>query len=486
MQKHQHPVDDLFRKGLADYEVTPSFEGRDAFLQKVKQTGGKVSPSMWSISRIGTLLIIVTGIVLITIFFRDKLPVDKTTADSRPASSVAMQHKINKIAVQPEVKTANSTLNQNLKTWNNINRIGGEPNSVTKNPGTLIAAKGKVPPNAKQIQRSETKELPQNKQAASISVKTASVQTTTIREANGIQIIPAENEGVTALVKADTLTQNRPTETLSVAANEGIAQSEIVIAQQEKSIVPDHDDQARKPDGDANVHFSKGWSLSAGAYYSPEWMFNTLNGDKFVNNMGVEGTYHFHQYSIRTGVGVSITTGSNEILIKSNPYLGTYEILDSVAFKWDEAHYNLIPTYYSKTKEVFDTVLQYNYSFIEKRYTYLQVPLILGYDFWNNPWLSMGVRGGAVMSVLLKTQNLSGTYDAGKDSIITINDVSPDRIRLNWQAVGGMTASFRLSPKISLELEPNIRYYFNSVYESYEITKKPWSVGLRSAILIKL
>ena len=88
------------------------------------------------------------------------------------------------------------------------------------------------------------------------------------------------------------------------------------------------------------------------------------------------------------------------------------------------------------------------------------------------------------MSLLLNTQNLSTTYDPGKDRIITINNVTPDRIQMNWQAMGGLNAAFRLSRRFSIELEPDVRYYFNSVYEPSELTKKPWSIGVRTAFVV--
>ncbi|MEI6885935.1 MAG: hypothetical protein WCO02_15690 [Bacteroidota bacterium] len=213
-------------------------------------------------------------------------------------------------------------------------------------------------------------------------------------------------------------------------------------------------------------------------------MFNTLNGDKFVNNMGVEGTFHFGRYSIRTGVGLSITTGSNEMVVESNEYLGAYSALDSITFKWDYSNYKLVPTYFTSGKKVYDTSLQYTYTNNKKRYTYLQIPLVLGYDFWQNNWFSLGVRGGAVMSVLLKSQELSDSYDPGQSRVVTINNVSPDRVQLNWQAMGGINAAFRLSRRFSFEVEPDVRYYFNSVYESSQLSKKPWSLGVRAAFVV--
>jgi hypothetical protein len=172
------------------------------------------------------------------------------------------------------------------------------------------------------------------------------------------------------------------------------------------------------------------------------------------------------------------------MLVQTNPYLGSYKALDSIAFNWDLKHYNLVPTYYTSGKDVYDTVVNYNYSYYKKRYTYLQVPLVLGYDFLQKNWFTLGARAGAVMSLLLKTETLSASYDPGKDRIITINNVTPDRIQLNWQALVGINASFRLSRLFSIEAEPDLRYYFNSVYESSELTKKPWSVGFRAAFLV--
>ena len=110
--------------------------------------------------------------------------------------------------------------------------------------------------------------------------------------------------------------------------------------------------------------------------------------------------------------------------------------------------------------------------------------MILGYDFFTEKWFSIGVRVGPVMSLLLKTRELTSEYDAGKDEVISINNVTTDRIHLNWQAMGGINASFRLSGFIIFDLEPDIRYYFNSVYEKSSPSDKPWSLGIHGALLV--
>jgi hypothetical protein len=94
----------------------------------------------------------------------------------------------------------------------------------------------------------------------------------------------------------------------------------------------------------------------------------------------------------------------------------------------------------------------------------------------------MGFRAGPVLSLLLKSEQLSAQYDPGKDKIITINQITPDRIQTNWQVVGELNFGFSLNQRLVIELEPEAKYYFNSIYEKSEITKKPWSLGIRAAI----
>jgi len=227
------------------------------------------------------------------------------------------------------------------------------------------------------------------------------------------------------------------------------------------------------------------WRIDLGAYYSPELMFGTLEGEKYSNNFGLEGTFHFGNYSIRTGAGLSITKGTNEMLINYKNFKGFYNHLDSVEVIWDATHTHLIPTYYFTKTSTWDSLLRTKSARLIKRYTYLQIPVILGYDFWKNEHFSLGLRFGPIVSFLLKTEITSNNYDPGLDKIIQINYITPDRIQTYWQFIGGINCGYAVSKKFGIEIEPNLRYYFNSVYEQPAIDQKPWSVGLRVALLFR-
>ncbi len=239
-----------------------------------------------------------------------------------------------------------------------------------------------------------------------------------------------------------------------------------------------------KPNIKARNTFS---DFAIGVHYTPEFMFNTLDqSNKLVNNAGLEVTWVKGPYSIRTGIGISIATGVTALGYDYNDYLGTTKKLDSVAFAYDTQGRKIIPSWYYSDKVVYDTALLSLTNEISKRYTYLQFPLILGYDFHQGKKLAFGFRAGPVLQVLIKEDELKNDPGAGDNLVVSINQLTPDRMATHWQALLGINSSLMLSKRIRLELEPHLKYYFNSVYEKTATTSKPWSVELRTALIIKL
>jgi hypothetical protein len=136
-------------------------------------------------------------------------------------------------------------------------------------------------------------------------------------------------------------------------------------------------------------------------------------------------------------------------------------------------------------ERVWDDESAYDSLDIVKRYTYLQFPLAIGFDFWQQGRLSVGVRVGTIMSVLLTSKQLTGEYDPGENQLVGVDALTPDRVSINWQATGGISASAILSKRLLFELEPQAKYYYGSIYEDSGNVQKPWSIGLKAAILYK-
>jgi hypothetical protein len=490
MQK-QNPIDDLFRRKLSDYKVTPSSGRRDDIIRDAMKGVARQSAPRWWIIGTGAGLLIMAGVGYL--FHEQRQSEKLTSLNSKYIENYATNNiksstadnsiisikrsiPVNEKTVQPKITTNNTELKPKE---NNEVRIS-EP---TKNRGIH---------NQLKLATEQPLKLQKASIKPSVSPGTESVSPP----------ISPKSEAVVPPVSSKTDTPPSPSPgtevNVSTASPESATVMQTVSERTKKDssfTEPSHEQQFTMPESSTEEKTPvvlekkrkpKTWGIEAGLSYTPEWMFNTFNHDKFVNNPAIEGIIHFGPFSLRTGLGLSIMTGSNELNVQTNTYLGAYSSLDSIVFKWDQNHYKLLSYVYTSSQNAYDTSLSNNYLYNKKRFTYLQVPLILGYDFWQDKWFSIGIRAGAIISILLNTENISGEYEAGQNRIITISNVTPGRIQMNWQETGGINAKFRLSSRFSVEVEPDVRYYFNSIYESSGPVKKPWSVGLRIAFLIKL
>ena len=86
---------------------------------------------------------------------------------------------------------------------------------------------------------------------------------------------------------------------------------------------------------------------------------------------------------------------------------------------------------------------------------------------------------------MLQSEQLSGVYDPGENLVLSINNITPDQVSINWQAIGGLNASVALSKSLYFEFEPQAKYYYQSIYEKSGYTRKPWSIGIRAAVVYK-
>lgn len=448
----KHPIDDLFREALTDFTIKPSDGAKKSFLKdaaSLPATEKKKNSRLFLLISISTLII--AGLISIFFVFH-KNPGESFT---RNPKSVSIPDNNPKPAI---IEHAVPVKNETAKTIskpviNRENRETQSPNTVSQTPSYRNMNTGTEtlpvlqPSEITGITRQSTPDVHEPEK------RSEPLDLVTPLEANGISVL--QIPGNLFLV---------PSAYDSVAT----------------TTVPDmHPGISDRSGGDRI-------NLSLGLSYSPEWMFNTLEGAKFVNNFAIEGLFHYGPFSIRTGVGLSIGKGTNEVKIEYNDYLGTYNKLDSIQFKWDTPTHQYLPTYYLSRKDVWDSLLRIEDAKIVKRYTYLQIPLIFGYTFYEREKFSAGFRIGPVMSALLTVKELSDPYDQGKNRVIRVNDISPEQVDLNWQVMTGLSAIYRFNDRFRFELEPSVRYYFNSVYEKPYNNAKPWSAGIRAGFLIDL
>jgi hypothetical protein len=458
MKSQPDKIDDFFREALRDHSVIPSEEAKEAFLKEAATLEERnIVSRKWYIYLSAAILLLSAGAGFYFAFSGD------------PGSKASVPVSTSSVSNTAEIKTSKSTsetIQAEIKTTSKTQKSTPEPLSSLNNP---------TPKSKSGITKKEAAvaiaPVTRNEELISEPIASAAEKPVTKE--------PEPEKKFTEPI------QNVVLPPVSLPATEEKVNKE----SQKESKLPVKDTMASTVTPPVAPKSSSGspaknWNVALGVYYAPEWMFNTLEGEKYVNNFGIEGTFHFGRYSIRTGAGLSITKGTNEVSVGYNDYLGSYQKLDSIDFNWDNTHYKYVPTEYFSNEDVWDSLMKVADAKIVKRYTYLQIPLILGYDFWQNERFSIGVRGGPIFSVLLKSEQLSENYDPGKNKVVLVNQITPERIHTNWQILGGINSTFRFSQRLGIELEPEIRYYFNSVYEKNDNNKKPWSVGIRAAFIV--
>ncbi len=133
--------------------------------------------------------------------------------------------------------------------------------------------------------------------------------------------------------------------------------------------------------------------------------------------------------------------------------------------------------------EVFfsDSTLVTKYLNASNSYHFVDVPLVIGYEFKVNKF-SITPKAGIISSMLV---NRSGSYyDIIEDKISDPTSVPNTKFLFDYY--GAVNLQYKFSKYASIYIEPNIRGDINSMYEDkYAITQKSRKYGLRTGIYIK-
>lgn len=441
MKTQGHPIDDFFRKGLQDHTITPSTEAKNAFLKEAVKIKGirRTIPGWVYIATILLIGVIGGTAVFLRSYRSPQIPEVNSSGKTIASSSSVIPRELNQITSSLHPSSRRDSLSRSKRQQS----TGRKEASLIKSPlSDVSSSPGKMVVTSPDT---TTTQSFGNERRERIPV---------------ITMINHEFYGFPLSVKTDTIPEYTSLQTPSSATS--------------REIIPE-----------INNTKSSGWNFSSGISYSPEWLFNTPGGTKYVNNLGIEQTFRFRKYSLRTGLGISVTKRTDDLFISYNDWLGTFRRLDSITFTWDQGHTHAVPTYHFSDQQVWDSLMEQQSTRIIRRYTYLQIPLILGYDFWSGEHFSFGLRLGPVLSVQLASKQVSEAFDPGNNKIIMINQTTSDWIETNCQLMGGINAVYHISRRFDLELEPDARYYFNPAHKKSGITGTPWSLGLRVAITIK-
>lgn len=225
------------------------------------------------------------------------------------------------------------------------------------------------------------------------------------------------------------------------------------------------------------------FSLSPGVEY--QHMLNSNIPD------GTENTYWYafdlmmiykiNRFSIEAGVGIGSSKDKSRISYDyiSNEIIHTYVYVDSI-------YYDPVTgttQFFTTTVDVYDSIPHSAETNIDKKYTYLQIPLEIGYEFLKRKKYSLSLKAGA--NYFLETgytETLPAIHH--ENSRITSMPANDCRRRKDFLRLsGGLEFRWGLNDHFSLTAEPGFHYYLNNIYDSENAGNSPVSAGLRLGLL---
>jgi len=210
--------------------------------------------------------------------------------------------------------------------------------------------------------------------------------------------------------------------------------------------------------GGISVEYKKGkrWSLQSGVYYSGLGQSSgnsSSSGNKdylFAN----AGSNYFSPI-------VKMDASSNRMSMNSNA--GVIEL--------SKIPSGLVVGNSLEANALNSTVIVSPTSFIQN-FDYIEIPLYVRYTLIDARF-DVVMLGGLSSNVLVGNQifveEASGKSLVGK---------TKDMEALNYSGTLGMGFKYGLSKRISVNLEPRIKYYLNSLNSNSSVTYKPYTIGV--------
>lgn len=232
--------------------------------------------------------------------------------------------------------------------------------------------------------------------------------------------------------------------------------------------------------------YGKPGSWQLGIFFTPEMLNNPANTNLNTRNysLDVNAVYRFSGYLVQSGLGAMWSSDNGKDRIDYNQYLGSYEDVYYVSF--DTTGGEIIPTYFTETVDVYDTIEHFTIKPTENKYTYLNIPLLFGYGGEGRKF-GWFVKAGPSLSVLINKKLTDNGISDNQNRIINVESEVPSRIESNLQVMFTGGATMSIGKNMTLSIEPVFRYYIKSAYEINNIkTKNPYSIGLRAGLLLNL
>ncbi len=236
------------------------------------------------------------------------------------------------------------------------------------------------------------------------------------------------------------------------------------------------DDDAIDAMTSGHLH-DKYWEL--GIEFSPEWITIPDNSDNIQSyGLDLSAKYYFSKLFIETGLGIAFSkdNGDYDVDYQEAFFKGSYEDVYDITFEIVDGQE--VPTYYTKTVNIFDTVDRVSISENKNKYAYLNIPIRFGYSTKLGDKFSFYTKLGLNASFKIY-EDIPVPVVTGEN--VTIIKITPRYYqRTDWymQAQINVGVNYHITDKFLFGLEPNASYYLKSLVEDNS-GGNPYGLGVK-------
>jgi hypothetical protein len=226
--------------------------------------------------------------------------------------------------------------------------------------------------------------------------------------------------------------------------------------------------------------------LSLAIYVSPEIteytrMASTSREKNFA--AGVALSYNTSKYIIQAGVEASYFYDIGDYMVHMETFdsIGFYNHVNGFAV--DPETGNII--FDTHEVGVWDSISHNSHQQTQTNYTYLQFPVLFGYKAMESGNFSVHLKAGPNFSLLLNRREPGLDFYLPGATVNAIENHSLPRINANVQLLVSLGLQWQVREKLGILVEPVYRQYLNTVYDLNSdngTLKNPYSFGLRTGI----
>ncbi len=219
------------------------------------------------------------------------------------------------------------------------------------------------------------------------------------------------------------------------------------------------------------------------AYFSPEVTeYQRLASESRESSYygGLALSYNTARFILQAGIEYSTFRDLGDYMVNMSTY-------DSVGFYHDVVGFEIDPNnpdsiiFETHTVAVWDSVQHHSHQQTNNRYTYLQVPLMIGYKAMQRGLFSAHIKAGPSFSFILNRKEPNLNFQMPGATINGIDNYTAPRLNTNIQLLVSVALQLQFTEKFGLLVEPTYRYYVNPVYDiNSEALKNPYGISIKT------